>query len=120
MGVPGFFAWLLRNNVHNNIIINTLNNIDCLYFDANCLFHPKCFDILKLYSNITDVDKLENLMMDRIIKMTQLIRFWPPSSFIQGAKVVYYCTNLKKIDKGKGKNCVGCKCLNNFTRKLKN
>jgi hypothetical protein len=83
MGVPGFFAWLLRNNVHNNIIINTLNNIDCLYFDANCLFHPKCFDILKLYSNITDVDKLENLMMDRIIKyITYIIDFVKPTELI--------------------------------------
>ena len=83
MGVPGFFAWLLRNNVHNNIIINTLNNIDCLYFDANCLFHPKCFDVLKLHSDITDINKLENLMMDRIIKyITYIIDFVKPTELI--------------------------------------
>jgi 5'-3' exonuclease len=83
MGVPGFFAWLLKNNVHNNIIINNLNNIDCLYFDANCLFHPKCFDILKLHSNITDVDKLEKLMIERIIKyITFIIDFVKPSELI--------------------------------------
>lgn len=83
MGVPGFFAWLLKNNVHNNIIINTLNNIDCLYFDANCLFHPKCFDVLKLHSDITDINKLENLMMDRIIKyITYIIDFVKPTELI--------------------------------------
>ena len=51
MGVPGFFAWLLKNNIHNNIVLNKIDKIDNLYFDANCLFHPKCFDILKLYQN---------------------------------------------------------------------
>jgi len=73
MGVPGFFVWLMKNNVHNNIIINNLKDINNLYFDANCLFHPKCFDILKLYSNITDIDKLEELMIKRIIKYIKYI-----------------------------------------------
>jgi len=83
MGVPGFFAWLLRNNIHNNIILNKLDNIDCLYFDANCLFHPKCFDVLKLYSNITDINKLEKLMIDRIIKyITYIIDFVKPSQLV--------------------------------------
>lgn len=83
MGVPGFFAWLLKNNVHNNIIVNNLNNIDCLYFDANCLFHPKCFDVLKLHSDITDVDRLEKLMIERIIKyITFIIDFVKPSQLV--------------------------------------
>ena len=51
MGVPGFFAWLLKYK-SNSIILDKLDfNIDCLYIDANCLFHPKCFEILKLYPN---------------------------------------------------------------------
>ena len=83
MGVPGFFVWLMKNNVHNNIILNKLNNINNLYFDANCLFHPKCFDILKLYSQITDVNKLEELMIDRIIKyINYIITFVNPSDNI--------------------------------------
>ena len=83
MGVPGFFAWLLKHNVHNNIILNKLENINCLYFDANCLFHPKCFDILKLHTNITDVNKLENLMIERIIKYIEyIIKFTNPSNLI--------------------------------------
>jgi len=73
MGVPGFFVWLLKNNVHNNIILNKLTDINNLYFDANCLFHPKCFDILKLYSQITDVDKLEELMIKRILEYIRYI-----------------------------------------------
>jgi 5'-3' exonuclease len=83
MGVPGFFVWLMKNNVHNNIILNKLNNINNLYFDANCLFHPKCFDILKLYSQITDVNKLEELMIDRIIQyINYIITFVNPSDNI--------------------------------------
>ena len=83
MGVPGFFAWLLKNNTHNNIVLNNLENINCLYFDANCLFHPKCFDILKLHHTENNIDKLEKLMMDRIIKyITYIINYVNPSDLI--------------------------------------
>jgi len=83
MGVPGFFAWLLKNNIHNNIVLNKLNNIDNLYFDANCLFHPKCFDILKLYQDEKNIEKLEKLMMERIIKyIDYIIKYVNPTELI--------------------------------------
>ena len=83
MGVPGFFVWLMKHNVHNNIILKKLENIHNLYFDANCLFHPKCFDILKLHSDITDTIKLEELMIKRILKYIQyIIDFVNPSDLI--------------------------------------
>jgi 5'-3' exonuclease len=83
MGVPGFFAWLLKNNTHNNIILHSLHNINALYFDANCLFHPKCFDILKLHSQETDIVRLEDLMIKRIIKyIDYIINFVKPSDLI--------------------------------------
>jgi 5'-3' exonuclease len=83
MGVPGFFAWLLKNNTHNNIILNSLQNVNSLYFDANCLFHPKCFDILKLHSQITDITKLEDLMIKRIIKYIDfIIKYTNPTDLI--------------------------------------
>lgn len=83
MGVPGFFVWLMKHNVNDNIILKKLENIHNLYFDANCLFHPKCFDILKLYSNITDTIKLEELMIKRILKYIQyIIDFVNPSDLI--------------------------------------
>lgn len=83
MGVPGFFAWLLKQNKHNNIILYKTSQIDCLYLDANCLFHPKCFDILKLYPDITDNDKLEKLMIKRIIEYIEyLIGFTNPTTLI--------------------------------------
>lgn len=83
MGVPGFFAWLLKNNTHNNIILHSLQNINALYFDANCLFHPKCFDILKLHSQETDIVRLEDLMIKRIIKyIDYIINFVKPSDLI--------------------------------------
>lgn len=73
MGVPGFFVWLMKHNFHNNIVLNKLENVNNLFFDANCLFHPKCFDILKLHSDITDINKLEKLMIKRILKYMQYI-----------------------------------------------
>jgi len=83
MGVPGFFVWLMKHNVHDNIILKKLENIHNLYFDANCLFHPKCFDILKLHSDITNTIKLEELMIKRILKYIQyIIDFVNPSDLI--------------------------------------
>ena len=68
MGVPGFFAWLLKNYKNSNIIkTNIENNIDILYLDANCLFHPQCFKVLEHVKNWKDREKLENKMMTRII-----------------------------------------------------
>lgn len=53
MGVPGFFAWLLRNYDNKNIINNLDVNViyDILYLDANCLFHPQCFKVLEEHSD---------------------------------------------------------------------
>lgn len=68
MGVPGFFSWLLRNDKKNNIIVDKINeDIDNMYLDANCLFHPQCFKILAFYENKLSVEKLEDKMIKRII-----------------------------------------------------
>jgi len=70
MGLPGFFVWLLKNtNKRDEIITKTLSeNPDILYLDANCLFHPQCFAILRLHPTVTNIAKLEDLMIERIIK----------------------------------------------------
>ena len=67
MGVPGFFAWILRN-FKNKILLKRLQrNPKYLYIDANCLFHPECFKILEYCQTEIDLDKLENKMFNRII-----------------------------------------------------
>ena len=67
MGVPGFFAWILRN-FKNKILLRRLSyNPKYLYIDANCLFHPECFKILEYCPTETDLNKLENKMFNRII-----------------------------------------------------
>ena len=68
MGVPGFFAWLLKNYKKSGIIIpKILQDVDNLYIDANCLFHPQCNKVLSYYGNKLSVDKLENKMIKRIL-----------------------------------------------------
>jgi 5'-3' exonuclease len=74
MGVPGFFAWLLKQDKRNRMLQNKLSTQpNCLYFDANCLFHPQCFKILKSFPFESSVDKLENMMMERIINYIKFI-----------------------------------------------
>jgi 5'-3' exonuclease len=52
MGVPKFFAWLMRNYKKNKFVFEKekvdggLEKIDWLLIDTNCLIHPTCFKIL--------------------------------------------------------------------------
>lgn len=65
MGVPQFFAWLIK---HNNTIISnkSFDNVDWLMFDLNCLLHPNVKYILdKNYENKTII---ENFILERIIE----------------------------------------------------
>lgn len=71
MGVPGFFLWLVNNCDTTNIITNHINDdIDVLYIDANCLFHPVCFKTLDKYPNNKNV---ESLMIDNIIQYIEYL-----------------------------------------------
>ena len=84
MGVPGFFAWLLKNYDHNQLIINSLKmGAHTLYIDANCLFHPQCFKVLDLIKKKMDKTMMENLMIKRIINYIEfLINFAKPTKLI--------------------------------------
>lgn len=65
MGVPGFFAWILKRYKKDTIITyNIQTTIDIFYIDANCLFHPQCQKVLSTNSN---KDKLELYMINRIL-----------------------------------------------------
>jgi 5'-3' exoribonuclease 2 len=70
MGVPRFFKWLIDNYPENRIIMSDLNDtkIDRLFLDANGIFHPQCFKTIASYPDLTNVAKLEKLMIKRIIK----------------------------------------------------
>lgn len=83
MGVPGFFGWILRNFKHNIILYQLRQNIEYLYIDANCLFHPVCLQTLEEYINNTNsnnynINNLEDLMIQNIIiyldKIEKLIK----------------------------------------------
>ena len=84
MGVPGFFAWLLKQDKNNKILKRKLfASPHTLYFDANCLFHPQCFKILKAFPNELSVDKLESMMMERIINYIKfIIEYANPSDLV--------------------------------------
>jgi len=68
MGVPGFFAWLLKKHKKSNIITSDIKTpVNILYIDTNCLIHPQCFKVLNFYNNTLTIDKLERKMFKRIL-----------------------------------------------------
>ena len=95
MGVPGFFLWLWKKYKGSNFVfskssldsknlrdlelINKIKNIDEFLLDLNCAIHPMCFKILDEYPNITNIDKLETKMMDKVVTyINELIEFVDP------------------------------------------
>ena len=70
MGVPGFFMWLWKNYKKTNFVFqkdNTMDMIDYLLIDTNCLIHPMCFKILAENSEIKNNDRLETLMITKVL-----------------------------------------------------
>jgi 5'-3' exonuclease len=82
MGVPKFFAWLMKKYKNSNIIFekeNTndkvVNNIDWLLLDTNCLIHPVCFKILAEENEKLNInfESLENKMIKAVIDYIEYI-----------------------------------------------
>lgn len=66
MGLPGFFAWILKQ-FSNEILVDKLEKkIKNLYIDANCAFHPECFKIVGKNQN-DDLDELKKKMFKQIV-----------------------------------------------------
>ena len=84
MGVPGFFAWLLKQDIKKSIVLKNINKkISGLYLDSNCLFHPQCFKLLSYYPNETSITKIEDMMIKRIINyINYLINYVNPTDLI--------------------------------------
>ena len=84
MGVPAFFASLIRNSLVSILRKSEeVGIIDCLYFDLNCLIHPQCFKIVDNNINQANMDILERKMMDQIITyINHIIRFVSPKSYV--------------------------------------
>ena len=74
MGVPKFFAWLMRNYKKSKFVFQKekegLEDIDWFLIDANCAIHPICFKILAEEQSKDKINfkSLENKMMNAVIE----------------------------------------------------
>jgi 5'-3' exonuclease len=90
MGVPKFFAWLMRNYKKSKFVFQKekidLEPIDWFLIDTNCLIHPTCFKILAEEQNSkTNINfkSLENKMMNAVIEyIEKLIKYVDPKKGI--------------------------------------
>lgn len=84
MGVPGFFSWIMKRYKKQKFLSNSLQSRPKgFYVDANCLFHPQCFKILGYVTEKIEIDKLESMMIQRIIVfLTYLECYVNPSDFM--------------------------------------
>jgi 5'-3' exonuclease len=86
MGVPKFFAWLLRNYKKKNFIFQkekiNLEPIDWLLLDTNCLLHPKCYEVLAEEQKKENINfkSLENKMMNHCIEyIEKIVKYVSPT-----------------------------------------
>ena len=89
MGVPKFFAWLMRNYKKSNFIFQkekvNLEPIEWFLIDTNCLIHPTCFKILAEESSKENINfkSLENKMMNAVLEyIEKLIKYVDPTKGI--------------------------------------
>lgn len=83
MGVPGLFLWLVKKYGNDNLIINkeSINDIDSLFIDTNCLLHPQCFKVLENF--IGSNEDLEKKMIDECINyIDYLINYIQPKHLV--------------------------------------
>jgi 5'-3' exonuclease len=82
MGVPKFFAWLMRNYKQKKFIFSVIEHeIDWFLIDTNCLIHPICFKILAEESEKTTINhkSLENKMINAVIEyIDKIIKYVDP------------------------------------------
>ena len=94
MGVPGFFAYILKNYKNNNIILKDLSFLNTtqlnsqntseskpsiLYLDANCLIHPRCQHVLSQATKqeLNNLDILESKMIEDVLNyITQILNIF--------------------------------------------
>ncbi len=72
MGLPGFFAWILKRYIKSILKTELKKRPKYLYIDANCLFHPECFKVLEGFPNDNLTD-LKEKMFKRIVKFLDFI-----------------------------------------------
>lgn len=79
MGVPKFFAWLIKNYKKDKIIFQKekekLESIDWLLIDTNCMLHPKCFEVLAEEQKKDNINfkSLQNKMFNSCIEYIEKI-----------------------------------------------
>jgi len=73
MGVPKFFAWLLRKYKNKEIVFQKqTKKLDWLLIDTNCLIHPTCFKVLA-EEQTSNMEILEKKMVNAVIEYIEKI-----------------------------------------------
>ena len=84
MGVPGFFAWLVKKYPSNVLVQDPAETVHSLYLDWNGGIHPVCRSLLTKYkdTHASKVD-IENEMLDEMLAyLRHVVSFRQPSELL--------------------------------------
>jgi 5'-3' exonuclease len=91
MGVPGFFLWFLKKHKSFKFVFEkngevkdlSMDDMDALLIDANCLLHPQCFKVLADNPKLKNQTELEEKMIEGCIEyLKYIIEYSDPKKLI--------------------------------------
>ena len=91
MGVPGFFLWFLKKHKSFKFVFEkneevkelSMDDMDALLIDANCLLHPQCFKVLADNPKLKNPTELEDKMIKGCIEyLKYIIEYSDPKKLI--------------------------------------
>ena len=115
MGLPGFVSWL-RKEYGDRMIVKSVSDhhIKTLYIDANCLIHPKCFEVV----DANPRGDIEIVMFRRICRFIDyLIEYVQPDSWFVAVDGSAPRTKLKQQRDRRYKSVTDTEMINTLKRK---
>lgn len=85
MGVPGFFAWIVKKYPMNILLETPSESIDALYLDWNGGIHPVCRSLLTKYKGVQTMSTIdiEDEMITEMLKyLHHVVSYNPPQDLL--------------------------------------
>jgi len=121
MGVPGYFAWLLKKYKEKLILVREIpKKKRTLYLDTNCLIHPQCKKTIDQYKKWLNIEEIQTKMIKRIVNyITYLVNYVKPKRLFIAIDGVAPLAKIKQQRQRRYKSVKDIEIINSIKTKYK-